>query len=122
MKEEICPLSDKIGSFITNPDAGIVAGKRRMGTEALLDAVADRISEDPEANVIRVTDENDAAGYIGSRIAAGKKNHVLLYVEIPLNDSDRIAAEFPGAQIYRVKELCHQVPACFKESSSGINR
>ena len=122
MKDEVCPLSDKIGSFITDPNAGIVAGKRRMGTENLLDTVADQISEDPNANVIRVTDEDDAFGYVGSRIVAGKKNHVLLYVEIPIIESDRIIAAFPGVQIYRVKELCHQVPACFKESSAGINR
>jgi len=122
MKDEICPLSDKIGSFIVNPDAGIVAGKRRMGTEALLDTVADRISGDPDANVIRVKDENDAMEYVRSAFDAGKKNHVLLYVEIPIKESDGIIAEFPGVQIYRVKELCHQVPACFKESSAGINR
>jgi len=112
------PLSVKINSFIFDPNAGTVTGKRRMGTDALLDAVAEEISKDPKANVIRVTEEDGAIEYIRARIGAEKKNHVLLYAELAPKEAERIMKEFPDAQIYRVKELCHQVPACFKEAAA----
>jgi len=35
-----------------------------------------------------------------------------------LEESDLIISAFPDAQIYKAKELCHQVPVCFKEPLS----
>jgi len=108
--------NDRIDPFVSNPDAGVITGARRMGTVSLLDTVADRIAESDSDNVIRIKEKDDVLDRIRSETVTDKKNHIFLYVDIDPAETDIIAAEFPDAQVYRSKELCHQVPACFKEN------
>jgi pyocin large subunit-like protein len=122
MRKDRCPIGGRIDSFVSNPDAGTLTGERRMGTERLLDMLADLLAEDDSANVIRIMKKNGVLDTVRSEIRPEKKNHILLYVDIDLKETDLIITEFPDAQIYRAKELCHQVPVCFKESASSNNR
>jgi len=122
MQQDQLSLTDRIDSFLSRPDAGMLKGERRMGTGPLLDMLAERISLDESARVICVIERENALDHIGSQIKAGKKNHILLYVDVELAVTDQISEMFPDAQIYRVKELCHQVPVCFKESSSFLEK
>jgi len=59
-------MTDRIDSFLSNPNAGALTGERRMSTESLLDLLADRIAEDGAANVIRIKEKNDALERIRS--------------------------------------------------------
>jgi hypothetical protein len=92
-----------------------------MGPEQLLDELAEYISYDNSANIIRIKEKKNILDHIRSEIVAGKKNHVLLYVEIKVAESDLILTAFPDVPVYRAKELCHQLPVCFKESLGGRN-
>ena len=118
MQQDQYTVTDRADSFLSNPNAGMFAGKRRMGTGPLLDLLADRLAYDSTANVIRVKERNNMLDYIGSSMMPEKSNHILLYVEVDVSESDLIARTFPLAHIYRAKELCHQVPVCFKEHVS----
>jgi len=86
-----------------------------MGTESLLDLLAERIADDSTANVVRVKDKNNLLEHIRSSMIAEKQNHILLYIEVGMEEFDLITKMFPSAHIYGAKELCHQVPVCFKE-------
>ena len=90
-----------------------------MGTERLLDMLAGRIAEDEYANVILVKDVNDIPD-IASEIVPGKMNHILLYTE-DIKAFDTVLREFPDACVYGAKELCHQVPVCFRGSVSKFS-
>lgn len=108
----------RIDSFLSNPNAGVLTGERRMGTEQLLDLLADRIAEDSSANIVRIKEKNGLLDRIRSEIIPGKKNHIILYADVDAPESDLVVGAFPYAEVYRAKELCHQVPVCFRESSS----
>jgi hypothetical protein len=112
-------MIDRIDSFLSNPDAGILRGERRMGPEPLLDILADRIAEDDSANVIYVKEKNNLLEKIRSETVPGKKNHIILYADFDTAESDLITRTFPDAEVYRAKELCHQVPVCFREPAPG---
>jgi len=119
MPKDRCTFADRMTAFISDPDARVLTGKRRMGTEALLDALADHMEKDASANIIRVTDSKWTADSIRSGTDSGKRNHVLFYVEIDPKRIGEILEEFPDVRIYGAKELCHQVPVCFKEPAEG---
>ncbi|MCL2333561.1 hypothetical protein [Candidatus Methanoplasma termitum] len=108
------PIIGRIDSFLSRSDAKTLRGDRRMGTGALLDMIADRISIDDSVNIIRVTEEHEknSLNYIHSMITMKKNNFILLYVDI---DAANIIAAFPDAKVLKAKEICHQVPVCFKE-------
>jgi len=116
MHNDRCRLADRIDSFVSRPDAGMLRGERRMGTERLLDMLADRIAEDECANVILVKAADDVQD-IASKIVPGKMDHILLYTT-DVKAFDTVLREFPGACVYGAKELCHQVPVCFRGSVS----
>ena len=118
MQQDQSTITDRVDAFLSNPNAGMFAGKRRMGTGPLLDLLAERMAYDSTANVIRIEERNNMFEYIRSRIMPEKNNHILLYVEVDMSESDAIARTFPQAHIYRVRELCHQVPVCFREHVS----
>jgi len=120
MRNDRCLLADRIDSFISRPDAGMLRGERRMGTECLLDMLADRIAEDEHANVIRVKRTDDVLS-IASKIVPGKNDHILIYIA-DAGVFDTIVKNFPEACVYGAKELCHQVPVCFRESIPAIER
>ena len=87
-----------------------------MGTECLLDLLADRISNKSGTNIVRITDRRDVTDR-SHPIDPDVEYHVLLYVDIDDDEYDIIAGIFSHATIYRAKELCHQVPMCFKGSA-----
>ncbi|MCL2890923.1 MAG: hypothetical protein FWF40_03415 [Methanomassiliicoccaceae archaeon] len=113
MRNELC-IAGRIDSFVSRPDAGMLRGERRMGTERLLDMLADRIAEDECANVIRVKEVNEIQD-IASKIVPCKIDHILLYTS-DAEAFDAVLREFPNACVYGAKELCHQVPVCFRGS------
>ena len=115
MRSDRCIIEERADSFLSNPNAGVFAGRRRMGTESLLDLLAERIADDSTANVVRVKDKNNLLEHIRSSMIAEKQNHILLYIEVGMEEFDLITKMFPSAHIYGAKELCHQVPVCFKE-------
>ncbi|MDR0335052.1 MAG: hypothetical protein LBH69_04115, partial [Methanomassiliicoccaceae archaeon] len=96
MRKESGRMADRIDSFILNPDAGALTGERRMGPVPLLDMLADRLSEDDTANIIRVTESDDAVSFIKSGIRSDKKNHVIIYADVDVRDTDSIIAEHPN--------------------------
>ncbi|MCL1984444.1 MAG: hypothetical protein FWG58_03480 [Methanomassiliicoccaceae archaeon] len=106
----------KVDSFLCDPNAGTLTGERRMGSGPLLDAVANRIiSDDPEANIIRIYGTDDI-GLIRSVTKDKKENHILVYCIIDNKELNDIMRTFPNAHVYRAQELCHQLPACVRES------
>ena len=111
-------IAERIESFLRNPDGGTLTGERRMSTESLLDMLADRISEDGSANVICIKEKEGFLTQVRSKIAAEKKNHILLYADVDPAESALVKELYPKAQLYRAKELCHQVPVCFKEPAA----
>jgi len=119
MPKDRCTFAERMTAFITDPDARMLTGKRRMGTEALLDMLADHMEKDASANIIRVTDNEWTTERIRSETDGGKRNHVIFYTEIDPKRIWEILEELPGVQIYGAKELCHQVPVCFKEPAEG---
>ncbi|MCL2296539.1 MAG: hypothetical protein FWC29_05640 [Methanomassiliicoccaceae archaeon] len=108
-------MIDRIDSFLSNPGARVLRGERRMGPESLLDVLAERIAEDHSANVIYVKEKNNFLESIRSDMAPGKVNHIILYADLDLAESDLIIKTFPDAKVYRAGEICHQVPICFRE-------
>jgi len=104
----------RVDSFISSPDASTLTGERRMGVECLLDLLAKRITETSGNNVIRITEVHGAAGRVRELIDPERENHIILYVDICDKEYEAITASFPRATVYRAKELCHQVPVCFK--------
>ncbi|MDR2866623.1 MAG: hypothetical protein LBV13_04400 [Methanomassiliicoccaceae archaeon] len=110
---------DRIDSFISNPHAGTLTGERRMGAERLLDMLADRLAEDDSRNVIRITENNDIIGLIRSKMRYDKEGHVIIYFDLDADETDVLLRTFPDTQIYRAKEICHQVPVCFREPAAG---
>jgi hypothetical protein len=124
MKDTHPQIIDRIDSFLSHRDAKTLRGDRRMGTELLLDMLAERISLDDSANIIRIKEENkeNSMDHIHLQIVAGKDNYILLYADI---DAANILAVFPDVKIFKAKEICHQVPVCFKEpildSMGGLN-
>jgi hypothetical protein len=117
MPEERTQLNERIESFLSHPDAGMLKGDRRMGTELLLDTLADSIIEKGN-NVIRIKKHDGLMEYISSNIVSKKKNFILLYVDIGLDETNLIIERYPEAPLFKAKELCHQVPVCYKESIS----
>lgn len=104
-------LFEKIDPFILSELACTLTGTRRMGVDALMDAVAERLKE-MQRNVIRA--ENGDMEHIRNNIINGSKNCVLFNAvvdDMVLND---IFTEFPDVDVYIGQELCHQVPACVK--------
>ena len=85
--------------------------------ECLLDLLAERITKTSGDNVIQITDVNGAADRVRELIDPERENHVILYADIGENEYDLIAG-LPCVTTYRAKELCHQVPVCFKGSLS----
>ena len=120
MRKERCNISERIDSFVSRTDAGMLTGERRMGTECLLDMLADRLAGDEHTNVIRVKGKDDVPS-VRSKIVTDKNNHILLYFADP-GVSEMILQEFPEACVYGAKELCHQVPVCFREPVSMTER
>ena len=118
MRNDRRNIADRIDSFVSRLDAGMLTGERRMGTERLLDMLADRMAEDVYANVILVKKMDDVHD-IASKIVLDKINHILLYITNS-TVSETILWKFPNAFVYVAKELCHQVPVCFRESISAI--
>ena len=120
----ICSMEDghvtrRVDSFISSPDAKTLTGGRRMGTGRLLDMLATHISEkDGSANIIRVKDVSgeEMICRIRSEIDTDNENHILLYNPVTVTELDSVVASFPDAHVYRAQELCHQVPACVRES------
>ena len=114
MRDTLPPIIDRIDSFLSHPDARTLRGERRMGAQLLLDMLADRISLDDSANIIRIKEVNEKnlIAYIRSNIVSGKNNFILLYAD---TDAANIIAAFPDTRVFRAKEICHQVPVCFKE-------
>jgi len=117
MQQDRSQLSERMESFLSNPDAGMLRGDRRMGTEPLLDMLADRISADG-SNVIKVKKEEGMFDHISSKIISGKENFILIYVDIGVEETNSMVKMYPDVQIYKAKELCHQVPVCYRESLS----
>jgi hypothetical protein len=117
MRDRRCSIMEKIDSFISHPDAGMLTGERRMGTEHLLDLLADRIAEDDSANVILVKEMIDIPG-ISSKTVPGKIDHILIYFDTE-GTFDTIVQRFSDACVYGAKELCHQLPVCFRGSAVG---
>ncbi|MCL2712497.1 MAG: hypothetical protein FWD37_04405 [Methanomassiliicoccaceae archaeon] len=85
-----------------------------MGVECLLDLLANRIAKNYGNKVIRIRTNKNAIGRITKRIDPEKRNHVILYEEIDRCLYDLVVNTFPYATIYGARELCHQVPVCFK--------
>jgi len=90
-----------------------------MSTGSLLDLLAGRIARDDSANVIRVTEKEGMLDRIRSRMVPEENNHILIYVDLDGNESELVVAMFPDAHIYLAKELCHQVPVCYRASVPG---
>ncbi|MDR0778431.1 MAG: hypothetical protein LBE48_03215 [Methanomassiliicoccaceae archaeon] len=109
-------MSVRIDSFLSDPNAGTLTGERRMGPEKLLDMLADRLADDDSVNIIRIMDHRNVHNFISSGIRAGKTDHILIYVDLSTEATNDILASFPDAHVYKAKELCHQVPVCFRET------
>jgi hypothetical protein len=114
-------MTAKIDSFLSNPDAGTLTGERRMGPENLLDLLADHIMKDDSANIIRITDAKNVSEFIGSKRIAGKTDHILIYIDLSPDVTKDIITLFPDTHIYKAKELCHQLPVCFRETATSCD-
>ncbi|MCL1904831.1 MAG: hypothetical protein FWG19_01750 [Methanomassiliicoccaceae archaeon] len=109
-------MKKRVDSFLSDPNAGTLTGDRRTGSGPLLDTVADRIiSDDPDANIVRIY-KTDDIDLIRSVVDDRKKNHILIYCRIDDGELNDIMITFPDAHVYRGQELCHQLPACVRES------
>lgn len=113
---EVQRIRDKMDYFLSDPHAGILTGERRMGTDELLDMLAEHlILDNSESNIISIKGNEYPMDRIREEIKEGS-NHILLYGPICKEDLDMIIHEFPEASVYRGQELCHQLPACVRES------
>ena len=117
MQQDRSQFIDRMESFLSNPDAGMLRGDRRMGTELLLDMLADRVSADG-SNVIKVKNAEGIFDHVSSKIISGEVNYILIYIDIGVEETNTLVKMFPDVQIYKAKELCHQVPVCYRETLS----
>jgi hypothetical protein len=108
-------MTARIDSFLSNRDAGTLTGERRMSPEKLLDMLAGRIMMDDTANIIRIRSKDDLSELLISGRRVTDRDHVLIYIDLSMDETAHIMTAFPDAHIYRAKELCHQVPVCYRE-------
>jgi len=105
-------IISRMDSFLSEPGAGILAGNRRMGTDALMDTLAERLER--RAKVIRIKSTEDMIERV--RQETCDDVHVVIYCRIGDDELNAVMREFPKAHVYRAQELCHQLPACVRES------
>ena len=96
----------------------ILTGDRRMSAGHLLDIVMARIlSVNSDTNIIRIKNLSDGCpDRVRREMSDEKENCIFIYCEVGDTVLKRIIETFPDAYVYRAQELCHQLPACIRES------
>jgi hypothetical protein len=107
----------RIDRFLTNPNAGSVTGRRRMGIEALMDLVEEEVRNAfPDLNIIRIGRDEFPKSF----------ENVAILADSP-EKSERIIELFetgiPKSVLFlSTRELCHQLPACIKGNPDIISK
>jgi len=86
-----------------------------MGTECLLDLLAERLRAGG-ANVIKIKCKGNITRLPRSFAAPGVRRHVIVY-DISLYDI--ALRSFPDSEVYGARELCRQMPVCFKRPADA---
>lgn len=113
---EVNPVSEeRMEIFVNAEDGSVLTGKRRTGTERLLDDLYKfLIKRFPERHIVAIKGRDDVDVIIKNFLP--KDSIVLIYSVFDFPDWDLKIKEnaTSNVTVYCGQELCHQVPACFK--------